>query len=109
MTERETVPTAEQVREALRDVKDPEMGINIVDLGLLRGIEIDPASGRVEVRMTLTSPMCPIAPEIVEAARFTVSRLPGVREAAVELVWRPPWDPRIDATEDVRALLGIWD
>jgi metal-sulfur cluster biosynthetic enzyme len=103
------VPTVERVREALRDVKDPEIGINIVDLGLLRGIEIDPERGSVDVRMTLTSPMCPIAPEILEAARFTVERLPGVRHASVELVWQPPWDPRIDATEDVRAELGIWD
>ncbi len=97
------------VRQALRDVQDPEIGINIVDLGLLRGIEVDPEAGRVDVKLTLTSPMCPLAPEILEAAKFTLDRLAGVSSASVELVWKPAWDPRIDATEDVKAELGIWD
>lgn len=101
--------TVERVREALRDVKDPEIGFNIVDLGLLRGIELDPDQGKVGVKLTLTSPMCPIAPEILEAAKFTLDRLPRVHHASVELVWQPPWDPRIDATEDIKAELGIWD
>lgn len=101
--------TVEKVRDALRDVKDPEIGFNIVDLGLLRGIELDPDQGIVGVKLTLTSPMCPIAPEILEAAKFTLDRIPGVHHASVELVWQPPWDPRIDATEDIKAELGIWD
>ncbi len=101
--------SSDVVRQALRDVQDPEIGINIVDLGLIRGIELDPEAGRVDVRMTLTSPMCPMAPEILEAAKFTLDRLPGVATATVELVWKPAWDPRVDATEDVKAELGIWD
>ncbi|HHQ48182.1 MAG TPA: metal-sulfur cluster assembly factor, partial [Acidobacteria bacterium] len=63
----------DQVREALRPVQDPEIGFSIVDLGLIRGIEVDDESGVVTVRMTMTSPMCPMAPELIEAARFAVS------------------------------------
>ena len=99
--------TAEQIRTALQPVKDPEINISIVDLGLIRGIEVD--GGSVTVRLTLTSPMCPLGPEIVEAAKFALNRIDGVEKADVELVWSPPWDPRVDATDDVKAHLGIWD
>ena len=102
-------PTIDQVREALRPVQDPEIGFSIVDLGLIRGIEVDDESGVVTVRMTMTSPMCPMAPELIEAARFAVSRLEGVKRAEIELVWSPPWDPRADASDEVMAALGIWD
>jgi len=101
--------TSDKVREILRPVKDPEIDLSIVDLGLIRGIAVDPESGHVTVKLTLTSPMCPLGPEIVEAVRFAVSRMDGVEAADVELVWSPPWDPRVDATEDVKAMLGIWD
>ncbi len=101
--------TVEQVKTCLQPVQDPEIGLSIVDLGLIRGIEVDPDEGAVTVKMTLTSPMCPLGPEIVEAARFAVSRLEGVSKAEVELVWSPPWDPRIDANDEVKAMLGIWD
>lgn len=101
--------TSEQVRQVLRPVKDPEIDLSIVDLGLVRGISVDPESAHVTVKLTLTSPMCPLGPEIIEAARFAVSRLDGVEHAEVELVWTPPWDPRVDATEDVKAMLGIWE
>ncbi len=101
--------TVEQVKACLQPVKDPEIGLSIVDLGLIRGVEVDPKEGTVTIKMTLTSPMCPLGPEIVEAARFAVSRLEGVTRADVDLVWTPPWDPRIDASDDVKAMLGIWD
>ncbi|NOZ94957.1 MAG: metal-sulfur cluster assembly factor, partial [Acidobacteria bacterium] len=61
--------TIEQVRQALQPVQDPEIGFSIVDLGLIRGIEVDDATGVVTVKMTMTSPMCPLAPEMIEAAR----------------------------------------
>lgn len=101
--------TVDEVRQALQPVKDPEIGFSIVELGLIRGIEVDDDSGVVTLRMTMTSPMCPLAPEIIEAARFAVSRLEGVKRADVELVWSPPWDPRVDASDDVKAALGIWE
>ncbi len=104
-----TIPSQDTLIEALRPVMDPEMNISIVDLGLLRGVEIEPEDGHVQIELTLTSPMCPLAPEIVAATRNAALGVDGVRACFVDLVWSPPWDPRTDATEDVRAELGIWD
>lgn len=87
---------------------DPEIGISVVDLGLIRDIQITP-EGVVTVKMTLTSPFCPEGPAIVQEVEQTVRFLPGVKEAAVELVWNPPWDPRTEASDEVKALLGIWE
>ena len=95
--------------DALRPVIDPELDISIVDLGLVRGVGIDDGTGDVEIELTLTSPMCPLGPEIVAAVRTAALGVVGVQNAQVDLVWSPPWDPRRDATEDVCADLGIWD
>ncbi|MCS7183071.1 MAG: metal-sulfur cluster assembly factor [Thermoanaerobaculum sp.] len=100
--------TVETVKKALQPVVDPEIGISVVDLGLIRAVEIAP-EGVVTVRMTLTSPFCPEGPAIVQEVEHTVRSLPGVKEAAVELVWNPPWDPRTEASDEVKAMLGIWD
>lgn len=103
------VPAPEAIVEALRSVEDPEMGISIVDLGLLRGVEVEDETGKVLVTMTLTSPMCPMGPQIMAAVKSAAAAVPGVVAASVQLAWSPPWDPRIDATDDVKAELGIWD
>lgn len=105
----ELTPAA--VRDRLRPITDPEIGISIVDLGLIRDITVTEGEkgACVHVKMTLTSPFCPEGPEIVAAVEQTARFLPGVAEAAVELVWNPPWDPRIEASEEVKAELGIWD
>ncbi|MEW5878188.1 MAG: metal-sulfur cluster assembly factor [Acidobacteriota bacterium] len=100
--------TPEAIKKALQPVVDPEIGISVVDLGLIRDIQITP-EGVVTVRMTLTSPFCPEGPAIVQEVEQTVRFLPGVKEAAVELVWNPPWDPRTEASDEVKAMLGIWD
>ncbi|BCW94173.1 MAG: metal-sulfur cluster assembly factor [Acidobacteriota bacterium] len=100
--------TPETIKKALQPVVDPEIGISVVDLGLIRDIQITP-EGVVTVRMTLTSPFCPEGPAIVQEVEQTVRFLPGVKEAAVELVWNPPWDPRTEASDEVKAMLGIWD
>jgi metal-sulfur cluster biosynthetic enzyme len=92
--------TPEELREALREVEDPEIGISIVDLGLLRGIEVEDETGNVKVALTLTSPACPLGPELMRAVRECALRMPGVTRAEVELVWRPPWDPRLSARSD---------
>lgn len=102
-------PTPGIIVEALRPVEDPEIGISIVDLGLLRGVEVEDETGRVLVTMTLTSPMCPLGPQIMAAVKAAAAAVPGVGQAAVQLVWSPPWDPRVDATDDAKAELGIWD
>jgi len=101
--------TVEAVREALRPIQDPEIFISIVDLGLIRAIEVSPDATKVKVTMTLTTPFCPEGPMIVEAVNETLRALPGVHEAEVDLQWNPPWDPRKEASEEVRAELGIWD
>jgi metal-sulfur cluster biosynthetic enzyme len=101
--------TEEMVREAIRPVQDPEIGLSILDLGLVYGVEIDPATRAVKVQMTLTSQMCPAGPEILAASEMAVRRLPGITDVDIELVWTPPWDPRKHCSEDAKAFLGIWD
>ena len=84
--------TEAQVIEVLRSIYDPEIPVNIYDMGLIYNIAID-ADNKVDIRMTLTSPMCPVAgslpPEVAEKAK-TVE---GVTDATVDLVWDPPWTP----------------
>ncbi|MBI4482199.1 MAG: metal-sulfur cluster assembly factor [Acidobacteria bacterium] len=101
--------TEDRIRDALWAVTDPEIGYSIIDLGLVYGIEIDQEAGTVKVRMTLTSPMCPMGPEIMSAADMRMRQVPGVNDARIELVWDPPWDPRKHASADVKFALGIYD
>ncbi|MBM4186106.1 MAG: metal-sulfur cluster assembly factor [Gemmatimonadetes bacterium] len=96
--------TPEIVRKALRGVKDPELGLNIVDIGLVYDITVSD-QGDAHVKMTLTSPGCPSGPEILEDARVVVQQVEGVNSAEIELVWEPYWTPdRMDPR--VRAFLG---
>lgn len=85
--------TEAQIREALRPVMDPEMGMSVVDMGMVRHIEVDD-EGHVEVKMVLTAPFCPLAGLITEQARRAVAAVPGVKEARVTLLdepWNPAW------------------
>ena len=96
--------TSETIRKALRGVKDPELGFNIVDLGLVYETEVNEA-GEVRVKMTLTSPGCPSGPEILQDARLVLEDLEGVKSVQVDLVWEPYWTPeKMDPR--VRAYLG---
>jgi metal-sulfur cluster biosynthetic enzyme len=104
-----TSPTPEGVLDSLRTVIDPELNINIVDLGLVRGITIEDDTRKVDIDLTLTSPMCPLGPEIMAATKGAAERVDGVEGAEVQLVWSPLWDPKVDASEDAKAELGIWD
>lgn len=99
-------PTAEGIRDALRPIEDPEMGLSIVELGLVRDIHV--SQRYVQVELTLTSPSCPWAPQLVRAVELAVVDAAPDRKPVVELVWDPPWDPHRDPTEDARAELGIW-
>ena len=101
--------TPEQVLDGLRPVIDPELDLSIVDLGLVRGIQVEEDTGHVKIELTLTSPMCPLGPEIVAATKSAANRVAGVEAAEIQLVWSPLWDPRQDASEEARAALGIWD
>ncbi|HXY19500.1 MAG TPA: iron-sulfur cluster assembly protein [Gemmatimonadales bacterium] len=95
--------TVEQVRDALRAVKDPELNLNVIDLGLVYEVEVSDG-GEVHVEMTLTSPGCPAGPEMLSEAQGVVAKLDGVTKANVELVWEPYWTPeRMDPR--VRSLL----
>ena len=96
--------TEEAVRTVLRKVKDPELNLSIVDLGLVYEIAVD--GGDVHVQMTLTSPGCPSGPEIITDAQRAVEAMDGVKTVDVELVWSPYWTPeRIDPK--LRAYLGL--
>jgi metal-sulfur cluster biosynthetic enzyme len=96
--------TRETIRKALRAVKDPELGLNIIDLGLVYDVEVNEA-GQVHVRMTLTSPGCPAGGEILQGVRDVAGEVEGVTDVEVELVWEPYWTPeKMDPR--VRAFLG---
>jgi metal-sulfur cluster biosynthetic enzyme len=96
--------TAEQVREALKLVIDPEIGMNVVDLGLVYSTEV--TDGDVKIAMTMTSPTCPLGESIAEEAEATVwQRVPGVRSVTVDLVWEPAWHPTM-MSETAKATLG---
>ncbi len=96
--------TPETVRKALRGVKDPELNLNVVDIGLIYDITVSEA-GEVHVNMTLTSPGCPSGPEIVGDVKRAVEDLEGVTSVSVEIVWEPYWTPeRMDPR--IRAFLG---
>jgi metal-sulfur cluster biosynthetic enzyme len=96
--------TVEQVREALKQVIDPEIGVNVVDLGLVYSTSV--AAGDVRIAMTMTSPACPLGESIAaEAERVVSDRVPGVRSVTVELVWEPAWQPSM-MSDAAKARLG---
>lgn len=96
--------TEQQIRKALRQVKDPELNLDLVVLGLIYDIQID--QGTVDVTMSLTSPACPVAGQIVNQAREAVEGVEGVEQANVELTFSPPWTPeRIPPM--IRSALGL--
>ncbi len=94
----------EDLRQALMQVLDPEVGVNIVDLGLVYEVRL--ADGRVEVDLTMTAPSCPMGSTIVEEAREVLAaRLPADTSIAVSLVWDPPWEPSM-MSEQAREHFG---
>ena len=101
------MPTQDEVMNALKAVYDPEIGINIVDLGLVYGTNVEDHA--VNIDMTLTSPACPLGPVIRSQAQTILSsQFEDVEEVRINLVWDPPWDPRTMASEDAKLELGIW-
>src|SRR4051812_35804872 len=97
-------PTSDQVKMALRKVKDPELNLNIIDLGLVYEIAVD--EGDVQIDMTLTSPGCPAGPQIMGDVERVVKAMPGVAAVNINLVWQPFWSP--DKIEPrVRAYMGL--
>lgn len=92
--------------DAMKEVYDPEIGVNIVDLGLVFDVGVDEQND-VEVTMTLTSMGCPLGPVIISDIQRTVGALDGVGQVGVRIVWSPPWSPEM-MSEDAKDELGIW-
>lgn len=97
-------PTKEQVLEALKEVYDPEIPFNIVDLGLVYGCEVE--EGNVKVKMTLTFPGCGMGAYIANNAKEKIMELEGVEDANVEMVFDPPWTPDL-ISDEIKSELGI--
>lgn len=98
------------VKESLQSVEDPEMKISVIELGLIYDIRAEHGEEgpHVEVDMTLTSPGCPIAPELMAAVHRATEQTKGVSSAHVNLTFSPLWDPKIHASEDARMDMGIF-
>ena len=96
------MPTKEDVMNVLKDVVDPEIGIDIVTLELIYEIIVS-ENGKVDIKMTFTTPMCPYGPMLVEEIKAKVSEINGVKEVNVDVVFDPPWQP----SEQLRATLGV--
>ncbi len=100
----ETEQTEKIIFDALRQVMDPEIGCNIVDLGLVYGVAFD--AGKVRVTMTLTTPGCPMHESISWGVKNALLNLEGIAEAEVDIVWDPPWHPTM-MTEAGRTVTGL--
>ncbi|HYI47361.1 MAG TPA: SUF system Fe-S cluster assembly protein [Allosphingosinicella sp.] len=95
----------EAVIDALKEIYDPEIPVNIYDLGLIYDVEITPEH-HARVKMTLTTPHCPVAESMPGEVELRVGAVPGIGDAEVELVWDPPWDPQ-KMTDEARLELGM--
>jgi len=98
-----SMPTVEEVNEALSNVIDPELGLDFVELGLVYGVEVE--DGDVHVTFTLTSPGCPIGPQVTEQIREYVGELDGVENVEPSMTFSPPWTPDM-MSEDAKFALG---
>ncbi len=96
----------EKVIEALQTCYDPEIPVNIYELGLVYDIDVDEQKGEVGIRMTLTSPACPVAGSLPPEVEAKVRAVPGVHKASVAVVWEPPWTPE-KMTEAAKLQLGM--
>jgi metal-sulfur cluster biosynthetic enzyme len=101
-----SVWTPEDVKEALKQIYDPEININIVDLGLIYNVEVQD-NGDVIIDMTLTSPICPFGEVIKEETHRILSQMPGINQIHLNIVWEPPWDPKTMASEEAKLDLGL--
>jgi len=99
------MPGQEAVYELLKQVYDPEVGINIVDMGLIYGVEIE--DKKIDLIMTLTSPACPAGPHILQQVDDQLKAMEGVEDVDIKVVWTPPWSPDM-LSEDAKDQLGIF-
>ena len=99
------MPDQETIYAALKHIYDPEVGINIVDMGLIYDLEM--AENKVDLTMTLTSPACPAGPQILAQIDTQLKTLEGVDDVDIKVVWTPPWSPDM-LSEEARDQLGIF-
>jgi metal-sulfur cluster biosynthetic enzyme len=101
--------TEDAIREALKQVIDPELFVNIIDLGLVYSVVVEPAGDKenVKIEMTMTSPACPAGPQLIAQSKQMTAALEGVGDVEVKLVMIPPWTPDL-MTEEARDQLGIF-
>ena len=104
--EQKPAVTEDVIREELKNVVDPEIGLDVVSLGLIYDVKID--GGHVDVVMTLTSPGCPVAGPFMASVQSAVSQLPGVTDCHVDLTFSPPWDPRTMASDEAKMMMGFY-
>ncbi len=99
----------EAILDALRQVRDPELMVNVVDLGLIYGVGVDEVEGKtnVHVIMTMTTPACPFGPELIQEVKEAVGKLAGAGDVEVQLTLSPPWTPD-RMTEEARDELGMF-
>lgn len=95
----------ETMYETLKNIYDPEVGINIVDMGLVYGVDVE--ANKVSVIMTLTSPGCPAGPQILSQIDSAIKGVEGVEDVDIQVVWSPPWTPDM-LSEEARDQLGIF-
>jgi len=97
--------TIKEVIDKLKECTDPEVGINIVDLGLIYGIQIDEANN-IKLKMTMTSPMCPVTSIILADAQLRLESIPDVGKIEIELVWEPLWSPDM-ISQEIKQQFGV--
>lgn len=100
--------TENMVRTALRDVYDPELGLNVVDLGLIYDVDVNNEEGKVHIDMTLTSPGCPVGPMVIADIHRALGVFDDLKDVDVELVWSPYWNPSM-MSEEAKEELGYYD
>ncbi len=104
-----SLPDEHEIMQALKAVYDPELGISIVDLGLVYGVQALEDDKKVVIDMTLTTPACPLGPMIqTQAHAVLTTSFPQIKDVDMNLVWTPRWDPRTMASEEAKVELGIW-
>ena len=101
------LPGRAEVIEAIKPITDPEINISLVELGLVYNVEVEPENNKALVEMTLTSPGCPVGPQILAAVKKAVQDT-GYEGVEVKLVWEPKWDPNTMASDEAKDALGIW-
>lgn len=99
-------PSEERIREELKSVVDPEIGLDVINLGLIYDVKID--GRKVDILMTLTSPGCPVAGMFLAGVKSAVESVPGVEECKVDLTFNPPWDPRTHASDEAKMMMGFY-